>query len=185
MPVVGSIDTRLIILRGNSGSGKSTTARALRDHLGPGVALVEQDHIRRVVLGEHGNGPANAGLIDVMVRYSLDAGYHVILEGIFGSERYGEMLIRLTDDHVGVTSHYYFDLSFAETVRRHATRPLATEVSAAEMREWYRPQDLLGLPGETVITADHQLDEVVKLITGVGLPVAPVLDQASPAVWLT
>lgn len=185
LPVVGSIDTRLIILRGNSGSGKSTTARAVRDQLGAGVALVEQDYVRRIVLAEHGHGPTNPGLIDVMVRYALDAGFHVILEGIFGSERYGELLIKLGRDHAGQTRHYYFDLTFDETVRRHATRPLATEVTADQMREWYRPQDLLGLPGEMVINSDHRLDETVRLIIDAGFPAAPVLGQASPAVWLT
>ena len=183
--MVGSIDTRLIILRGNSGSGKSTTARAVRDKLGAGVALVEQDYVRRIVLAEHGNGPANPGLIGVMVRYALDAGFHVILEGIFSKEHYGDLLIKLGNDHLGQTRHYYFDLTFDETVRRHATRPLATEVSVDEMRGWYRPRDLLGLPGEMVINSDQRLGDTVQLIIDAGFPAAPALGQASPAVWLT
>ncbi|MFF1875871.1 kinase, partial [Kitasatospora herbaricolor] len=36
---------KLIVLRGNSGSGKSTVARELRRMLGDGVALVEQDYL--------------------------------------------------------------------------------------------------------------------------------------------
>lgn len=183
--MVGSIDTRLIILRGNSGSGKSTTARAVRKRLGAGVALVEQDYVRRIVLAEQGNGAANPGLIVAMVRYALDAGFHVILEGIFGSEQYGDLLIKLGDEHVGQTRHYYFDLTFDETVRRHATRPLATEVSAVQMREWYRPRDVLGLPGEVVINSDQRLGDTVQLIMAQGFPAAPVLSQANPAVWLT
>jgi len=48
--VVGNGDTRLAVLRGPSGSGKSSTARAVRERLGRGVARVEQDHLRRIVL---------------------------------------------------------------------------------------------------------------------------------------
>jgi uridine kinase len=50
--VIGTPGTRLVIIRGPSGSGKSTIARALRDELGRGTALVEQDHVRRVLLRE-------------------------------------------------------------------------------------------------------------------------------------
>ena len=34
----------------------------------------------------------------------------------------GEMLRGLTDDHLGTTRHYYFDIPFDETVERHAGR---------------------------------------------------------------
>ncbi|MGP4021251.1 hypothetical protein [Saccharopolyspora sp. 5N708] len=43
MVPVGTEGTRLVVLRGPSGSGKSSTARRLRDHLGRSVALIEQD----------------------------------------------------------------------------------------------------------------------------------------------
>lgn len=39
----------LIVLRGNSGSGKSSVARALRERYGYGLAWVEQD---RIICGE-------------------------------------------------------------------------------------------------------------------------------------
>jgi predicted kinase len=77
--VVGSAETRLVILRGNSASGKSTIAKLLRERLGRGVAWVEQDYLRRTVLREHDRpGLPNIGLIDMVARYALDAGYHVI-----------------------------------------------------------------------------------------------------------
>src|SRR5215510_2150387 len=43
----------LIVVRGNSGSGKSTIARAVRDRYGRGCALIEQDYLRRTILREH------------------------------------------------------------------------------------------------------------------------------------
>jgi adenylylsulfate kinase-like enzyme len=48
----GTSATRLIVLRGNSGSGKSTVARAVRERYGRGCALIEQDYLRRIVLRE-------------------------------------------------------------------------------------------------------------------------------------
>jgi uridine kinase len=46
-PVTAVTPTRLIVLRGNSGSGQSTVARAVRERYGRGCALVEQFHLRR------------------------------------------------------------------------------------------------------------------------------------------
>ena len=74
--------TQLIVLRGNSATGKSTLASALQRALGPGTAHVGQDHFRRVVLREHDVPNAdNIGLIAHNVRYCTALGYHVILEG--------------------------------------------------------------------------------------------------------
>jgi hypothetical protein len=72
---VGSDQARLIVLRGNSGSGKTIVARALCDAYGRGVAWVSQDLIRRIILREKDRpGGANIGLIEQVARYSLDPG---------------------------------------------------------------------------------------------------------------
>ncbi len=161
----GHAGTRLVVLGGNSGSGKSTTARELRVRLGRGVAWVEQDHLRRIVLREHDVAfGINIGLIDQTARYALDHRYDVILEGILDVTHYGAMLERLIADHAGRTQLYYFDISFEETVRRHTTRPLANEFTPDTMRAWYRPRDLLGQPGETVIDESSTIDDTVGRI---------------------
>jgi hypothetical protein len=54
-----------------------------------------------------------------VTRYSLESGYHVVLDGIFYADRYEPMLAR---DHRGVSRFYYLDVSTEETLRRHATR---------------------------------------------------------------
>lgn len=137
----------------------------MRSRLGSGVAWVEQDNLRRVVLREHDvpNG-ANIGLIEMTVRYALDHGYDVILEGILYTDHYGAMLERLTVDHVGTTGHYYFDIPFAETIRRHQTRPLSLEVTAEQMRGWYRTRDLLAFVDETVISEHESQSDIVQRI---------------------
>ena len=44
-------------------------------------------------------------------------------------DRYGPMRTRLHDAHRGRTAVFYFDITFPETVRRHASRPQASEVT--------------------------------------------------------
>ena len=162
---VGSDQTRLIVVRGNSGSGKSTLARELRAACGPGVAWVPQDLIRRNILKEKDRpGGANIGLIDLVARYSLDNGYHVVLDGIFYADRYAAMLAGLAHNHLGVSRFYYLDVSLDETLRRHATRPLAAEVSPDQMRDWYRPRDLLSGIRERIIPETSTLAQTTALI---------------------
>lgn len=162
MTHTGTHQTRLIVLRGNSGSGKTSTAKALR---GRGTALVEQDYLRRIVLKERDIADgANIGLISQTARYALDHGYDVILEGILSAARYGDMLNTLRHDHVGESSFYYFEISFVETLRRHATRPQASQFGIEEMRGWYRERDLLDFTDERLIPETSSLDETVNRI---------------------
>lgn len=168
MPVSrsGSDQTRLIILRGNSASGKSSTAAEIRRRHGHrDLAIVGQDNLRRDVLRERDvPGGANIGLIDLTVRYALDHDFNVIVEGIFSTDRYAEMLIALIADHQGLTGCYYLDVPFDETVRRHATKPQAMTYGAAEMKHWYRALDLLPGGIEQVIPAETPQDEIVRRI---------------------
>ena len=135
MPKTGSSTTRLIVLRGNSASGKSAVAQRIRDMYGRGIAIIGQDNIRRIILRERDQpGASNIGLIDLTARYALDQGYHVIVEGILYADHYGEMLRQLHSDHRGRSRFYYFDVSFEETLCRHATKPQAAEYGETEMR---------------------------------------------------
>jgi predicted kinase len=176
---VGTDDTRLIVLRGNSASGKSSVAAGIRERFGRGLALVGQDNLRRIVLRERDRpGAANIGLIDLTARYALDAGYHVIVEGILCADHYGEMLTRLRADHRGPTHGYYLDVPFTETLSRQATKPIADKVAEADLREWYRPLDLLPGGAETVIGAGSTLSETVdRIMLDTGLGDLPALDR--------
>lgn len=157
--------TKLIVLRGNSGSGKSTIAQSLRDIHGSGLAWVSQDHIRRIMLKER-NAPAavNIGLIDHVVRYCLEQGYHVVLDGILTAEWYEQMLTGLSDDLAGRSHFYYLDVSVDETFRRHAMRPQATEFTTEQMGSWYRPRDLLGKVTERIIPESSTLPQTLAQI---------------------
>ncbi|MEU7006669.1 AAA family ATPase [Streptomyces sp. NPDC046332] len=177
--MVGTEETRLVVLRGNSASGKSSVAAGLRERFGRGLALVGQDNLRRVVLRERDRpGAANIGLIDLTARYALDAGYHVVIEGILTAAHYSDMLARLRADHRGPTHGYYLDVPFEETVARHATKPIAHDVDESQLRDWYRPRDLLPGESETVIGADSTLSGTVdRIMLDTGLAHLPALDR--------
>ncbi|MEU7906358.1 AAA family ATPase [Actinoplanes sp. NPDC049118] len=156
----------LIVIRGNSGSGKTTTAREVRRRYGRGAALIELDVVRRVVLREHGGqqDPVAPGMIATMARCALDAGYHVIVEGILSTGSYGVMLRELIGSHTGPTAVYWMRVSFDETVRRHHRREEPIAVTAEQMREWYVGSDVLGVPGEVIIPETTTFDEAVAMI---------------------
>ncbi|MDX3821253.1 kinase [Streptomyces sp. AK08-01A] len=175
---VGTEETRLVVLRGNSASGKSSVAAGIRDRFGRGLALVGQDNLRRIVLRERDRpGAANIGLIDLTARYALDAGYHVVLEGILYADHYGGMLDRLRADHRGPTHGYYLHVPFTETLARHATKPIANDFGEEALRDWYRERDLLPGGVETVIGADSSLAETVdRIMVETGLLGLPTLE---------
>lgn len=159
----------LIILRGNSGSGKSTTAKLLRETAierggESKIAVVEQDYLRRIVLKEkETEGSNNIDLIEQTVKFALNRNYCVVLEGILYSKRYGAMIKRLLNKS-SENFIYYFDVSFDETLKRHKTKPDSHEFGEKEMREWYRERDLLNLKGEQIIPEGMTQNQIVEKI---------------------
>ncbi|MFI6030845.1 AAA family ATPase [Amycolatopsis magusensis] len=163
--MTGHDSSHLVVLRGPSGSGKTSLAQAMRTARGRGLALVQQDLLRRTVLRERDvPGGANIGLLDLTARYALDHGFDVVLEGILDASRYSLMLTDLVRAHRGTTTVVYLDVPLDETLRRHAGRPQANEFTVADMRSWYQPGDLLGLPGELTIDHTTSLPEATEQI---------------------
>ncbi|MFE9643348.1 AAA family ATPase [Streptomyces sp. NPDC006365] len=178
-----SSSTHLVVLRGNSASGKSSVAAGLRERYGRGIALVSQDTLRRDVLRERDiPGGANIGLIDLTVRHALEHGFHTVLEGILYVAHYGEMLAGLLADYPGRTHCFYLDVPFEETLARHATKPIAHMVGETELRSWYRPLDLLPGGIETVIPATNSLTATIDQVMHVlGLAARAEARSAPPA----
>jgi hypothetical protein len=166
---------RLIVIRGNSASGKSAAAAAIRDRHGRhDLAIVGQDNLRRVILREHDvPGGANIDLIDLTARFALSRGFHAIVEGILTASHYGAMLTALIGDYAGCAFAYFLDVPFDETLRRHATKAGTLNYGEAEMRQWYRGRDLLPGGIEQVIPAESSLDDIVrKIMVDTGLATA-------------
>lgn len=155
---------KLIIIRGNSGSGKTTIAKKLRDLSSEKIAVISQDVIRREILREkESDDMVNTALIAQMVEFLLSRGYHVILEGILRFSRYGEMLYTLMQTYPNHYA-YYLDVSFEETLRRHRTKLNAHEFGEKEMKEWFKEKDLMGLKAEKMITESTSFQDIISLI---------------------
>ncbi len=156
---------KLIILRGNSGSGKTTVAKELQELFGRETMVLSQDMIRRDVLkARDGIDPPALPLIKQMLEYGSENCEVVIMEGIFIADWYRELFEAAIGLYGSDIYAYYFDIPFEETVRRHQTRSKAAEFGADEMREWWKEKDYLDLIKETVITEDMSKDEIVNII---------------------
>jgi hypothetical protein len=141
---------------------------------------VDQDHLRRILLWEHDKpGGLAPALIAHTVRFVLDNGRDVVLEGILHTARYHDVLARLWRAHRSRTHFYYLNVSLEETLRRHTTRPQATQFSGEDMRRWYQAGDTLGFDSEHVIPQTSTLEESITYIaTTAGLTLTPAAGVA-------
>ena len=157
---------KLIIIRGNSASGKSAVAEQLRIELGGKVAVVGLDTLRRTILREPdelGNTDI-IGLLDQTVRYSLEHGYTVIVEGILSKPKYRDLLMELMNIPDCDSAVFYIDVSIEETIKRHKTKPIADEVTDEQLRSWYQPKNYLDVPDEVIIGDASSLEDTVRSI---------------------
>lgn len=162
---VGVVVSVLIVLRGNSGSGKSTVAREVQQRFPrAGCLVVAQDAVRRSMLRERDSpGAVNIDLIEHIAAFGLARGLIVVVEGILEADRYGPMLERLSVSAVSAL-FYSFDLSFEETLVRHASRPQAHEFSPEQMAQWYHGWQPLPFVEEVRIEVDWAVETVVDRI---------------------
>ena len=157
---------KIIILRGNSGSGKTTIARMLQRKFGRGTLLISQDVIRREMLYVRDEpGTKAIGLFIELVKYGSENCTTVILEGILYSDWYQELFEYVKKEYEDRIYAYYFDVPFEETLIRHMTKPNANEFGEAEMKRWWRDKDYIKSIPEQLLHKDMTTDEIVSLIT--------------------
>ena len=160
--------SKLIILRGNSGSGKTTVAKELQKKIGSNTLLISQDVIRREMLMVS-DGPDTMALpmLKELLVYGKNHCDVVILEGIMVDEWY-HSLFELAKDLYGKDIYaYYFDIPFEETLKRHMTRAKYCEFGEEEMKEWWVEKDYSDVLDETTITADKNQETIVQEIYSV------------------
>ena len=153
---------KLIILRGNSGSGKSTIAKELQNRFGTNTMLISQDIVRRDMLKvKDGEDTPALPLMKELLLYGHKHSDIVILEGIMYSEWYKplfELSIKLYGSKIYA---FYFDLSFEETLKRHQTKPNSHEFGEDALRRWWHEKDFSDALNETPITAEKNIDDIV------------------------
>lgn len=156
---------KLIILRGNSGSGKTAVAKELQNRFGRNTMLISQDMVRREILKvKDGENTQAIPLMKELLIYGNNHSDVVILEGIMYADWYKplfELAVRLYGSNIYA---YYFDLSFEETLRRHQTKPNCHEFGEEAMRKWWREKDFSDILNEVSITAEKSMDIIVENI---------------------
>lgn len=153
----------IILIRGNSGSGKTSVAKKLHELLGEGNLLISQDYVRRSMLSVK-DEPMNLaiGLIEVQIEYGIKNCNYTIVEGILSEAKYGDML-RNVIGNADFVYAYYYNLSFEETLKRHRTKKGAS-FSEEKMRNWFLEYDVLGIQDEKVIFENVTKKEMVNQI---------------------
>lgn len=157
--------SKLVIIRGNSGSGKTTTAKMLQHRLGRNIMLLSQDVIRREILWvKDGFGTEALPLLMEMLQYGHNHCETVILEGILDAEYY-RPLFELASELFGQEIFaYYYDLTFEETLVRHHTKPNRDNFGREEMQRWWKEKDWMKIIPEKVISADMTQGDTVEMI---------------------
>lgn len=102
---------KIIILRGNSGSGKTTVARALQKKFGYNTIMISLDEIRRNILWVKDVVDTKAlPLMIELMKYGYEHCDVVILEGIMYDEWYSP-LFKTANELYGMDIYaYYFDI---------------------------------------------------------------------------
>lgn len=157
---------KLIIIRGNSGSGKSSLARELQHKFGRNTMVIPQDTVRREMLWAHdGVGNFAQPLMIELLKYGRKNCEVVILEGILKSSWYTELFEAAQAEFEQIYA-YYYDIPFEETLNRHATKPQEKQAQfgESEMRQWWNEKDYIGFIPEKTLTKELSLDEAVELV---------------------
>lgn len=156
---------KLVIIRGNSGSGKSCLARQLQREIGRNTLVIPQDTVRREMLWAR-DGPDTAALplLSELLHYGYAHSEVTILEGIL----YAEWYRPLFQDAVNLFGKnifaYYYDLTFEETLRRHETKPNRFDFGEADMRRWWKEKDYIRFIPERIFGADVPLETAVRQV---------------------
>ena len=141
--------SKLIILRGNSGSGNTTVAKELQKKFGRNTMIISQDMVRREILKVN-DGPMTEAL--------------PLMQGIMYADWYQPLFECAIREFGNEIYAYYFELPFEETLRRHQARLKSNEFGEEEMRGWWREKDYIGFVKEDVITAEETLESVVERV---------------------
>lgn len=157
---------KLVILRGNSGSGKSSVAKALQRQLGRGTLMIPQDVVRREMLWAHdGADTAAIALLMDLLEYGYEHSEVTILEGILHSKWYRPVFIKAIELFHEENIHaYYYDIPFEETLKRHETKRNRFDFGEEDMRRWWCEKDYMGCIRETTLTADISMENAVHRI---------------------
>lgn len=142
------MDKKVIILRGPSGIGKTTVAKALKERLGDGWGLIDVDQIKYhfPIKPDKSNRIERAEIAHDVARYYLrrmvEAGYPVIIEEMFKPRFNNEIVKFLRENHIPYLK-VYLTAPVEEIVARSQARE--KKIIESEIRRHF--------------SENHQLDD--------------------------
>ncbi|AKP66000.1 AAA family ATPase [Levilactobacillus koreensis] len=155
--------TKLIVLRGNSGCGKTTTAQRLRKRLAPDCLMINQDVVRRQICHapDH-KGNASIKVMADLIAWGEQQGFStIVLEGILKRSVYGNWLCQLQGQWEERLISVYFDVSFATTLARNQLKP--SPFAEKQLQQWWLDHDVLGNEAATFGEGEQVTDQVETL----------------------
>lgn len=153
---------KLVILRGNSGSGKTTVSKILQEKFGRNTMLISHDMVRRQIL--HAKDVEALPLIMQLLKYGRQNSDITILEGILPVEVYMPLFELAVQEYGQDIFAFYYDLPFEETLRRHATKPNRADLGEEDMRRWWNEKDFIHIIPEKTITKDFSISDTIDMI---------------------
>lgn len=157
---------KLIILRGNSGSGKTSVAKALQKKFGPNTMLLSHDMIRMDILhvwSTEGIIKSEPLMINLL-KYGKANSEITILEGILPVDAYNRLFETAVEEYGKNIFAYYYDLPFEETMKRHSTKPNRNDFGESDMRRWWKEKDYLPMISEKILYKDLSFEDTVSMI---------------------
>ena len=127
---------KLILLRGNSGSGKTTVAKKLQERFGSNTMLISHDMVRKQILhvwSREGVEKSQPLMIELM-KYGKRNSEITIMEGILPLKDYAQLFATAVTEYGDNIYSYYWDIPFEETLRRHRTKPNRNDFGEEDMR---------------------------------------------------
>ena len=159
------IMAKLIILRGNSGSGKTSVSKALQKKFGYNTMVISQDTVRREILWvKDGVGTKALPLLINLLEYGRKHSEITILEGILDAECYRPLFQKAIEEYGTNIFAFYYDLPFEETLLRHSTKPNKDEFGEEAMRRWWKEKDYIHIIPEQILTKDIRFSDTVDMI---------------------
>ena len=159
------MQTKLIILRGPSSSGKTTVMNELKSRSPRRVATVEADIFKHKILhSQDGSKELTAKLCSDVIRRLLVSGYDVVAEGLFSAKYYKNVFDDIESAHPHDNHFYYFDISLAEVIRRHSMRSKSTEFSSDYVAELYKKTSPLEHMQERRIDDHMLIEQIIDMI---------------------
>ncbi len=153
---------KLIILRGNSGSGKTTVSRELQKRFGRNTMLISHDMIRLQIL--NAKDSEALPLITELLKYGRQHSDITVLEGILPTETYKPLFETAVKEYGAEIYAFYYDLSFEETLSRHNTKPNRADFGETEMRRWWKEKDYIDSIPERTITENMSISDTADMI---------------------